>query len=1145
MESEVQKYIVDCSIVKEEYVVKEEIVPILIAKTDGEFLPKPPKTLKPAINKIKTKKHICSHCGKAFQWRRDVRFHITKHSKEKKFQCTKCLRAYADQSRLNIHLRLHSNEHSHECKLCWKIFKNAEYLRLHLKRHLGIRNHECPVCGKKFIDTRNWRYHMQKVHEEVKLKGLPRSRWTCDICGTFTMDKCSFEKHLLSHSDVKTAECPICQKKFKHESYLKTHMNTHGTERPFLCVICGKGFKTKVTHRSHQVIHSNEFRKCPYCNKMYKYKETFKRHIWNHHRGLPFEIKALQKHVIIHADELPFVCELCGKGFKDKRKLRTHIRLMHERYSQNRVLKCPQCGKGCRGETFLAMHQAIHNNEALFECAICSKKFKKKSQIKQHVLTHSKSRKMYSCQICGIERTSARSIRKHEAKHNSEGTLKCPAKKCQMIFCHIKNRNEHIEKEHKEFKYICKICGDMVKHRKNLREHDVKHRAEGRTKRYKPTKTVKKIKKEVKMEEDVKIEVKEIKSEPQENLPRKKEKKHICAICGKSFYHPRDIRYHMSVHSTERNFHCPKCPKRFTSDLRMRTHLRIHETDGIFPCKLCGKIFKNSEYLRIHLNRHAGIKKFECTVCGLMLAEARNLKQHMLRFHQEETVKVLPKSQFTCDHCGKDCLDKKSYKGHILSHSDVRNVPCPVCQKMYKSEDHVKAHMKVHNKYTPFACIICNHAVKTRGNLAKHMWTHHRGIPTDYKEGPVACTACNETFKNFDALQKHVIVHSEEKPYQCPTCGNCYRHHRSMRNHIREVHEDNKERPNRVLKCPQCGKGCKGQTFLALHLATHSNEAQFECAICSKKFKLKSHIRLHVVRHSKERKMYSCRICGVERTSARSIRSHEAKHNSRKYFNCLAEDCKLIFSNKKARNDHILKDHTEFQYTCGKCKDMVKDEEHLREHEKMCKNDGKKPYREKHSKDKSLSKGKKDRISCDKEKEIREKKHICAHCGKAFMWRRDIRFHITKHSKEKKFKCPHCPRRYPDKHRRDVHSKLHGNPHECKLCGKVFQNSRYLKLHLQRHLGLKRFECDICSRKFPEARNWRYHMERVHQVDSASVRDYNTRSKKTDDNLIQSTIIQKTQIKTENATEFGMEYPRIKIEDDDSTFIKVEEVNEI
>ncbi|XP_017841102.2 zinc finger protein 254 [Drosophila busckii] len=235
-------------------------------------------------------------------------------STENSHQCEQCSESFARLSSLQRHVR---QEHKskpqssklHSCDQCDKQFRLRSNLQRHLQQHLPMpkrKLYPCTSCDKQFTTLASAQSHAQYIHQEERPRPV-----MCEQCGIAVHSLSALKEHLLCHTDDTPFECDVCQKRFKSSNRLKHHKETHDP-RKYICPECGKELNSRPTLNRHRLVHTDQMQhKCDYCGREFK------------------RAKALKNHLILHTGLKPYSCDFCERTFANGSNCRTHKKKAH------------------------------------------------------------------------------------------------------------------------------------------------------------------------------------------------------------------------------------------------------------------------------------------------------------------------------------------------------------------------------------------------------------------------------------------------------------------------------------------------------------------------------------------------------------------------------------------------------------------------------------------------------------------------------------------------------------------------------------------------------------------------------------------------------------------------------------------------
>uniref|UniRef100_A0A3P9QA57 Zinc finger protein 276 n=1 Tax=Poecilia reticulata TaxID=8081 RepID=A0A3P9QA57_POERE len=133
----------------------------------------------------------------------------------------------------------------------------------------------------------------------------------------------------------------------------------------------------------------------------------------------------------------------------------------------------------------------------------------------------------------------------------------------------------------------------------------------------------------------------------------------------------------------------------------------------------------------------------------------------------------------------------------------------------------------------------CTAVYRAPDGLKKHIKEHHE----DMRQRPCPHPGCSKVFMIDRYLQRHIkLIHTEERNYICDQCGQTFK----QRKHL-SVHQM-RHSGAKPLQCEVCGFQCRQRASLKYHMTKHKAESDlaFECRTCRKRFEKPHNLNVHM-----------------------------------------------------------------------------------------------------------------------------------------------------------------------------------------------------------------------------------------------------------------------------------------------------------
>uniref|UniRef100_A0ABM5EUD8 Zinc finger protein 276 isoform X2 n=1 Tax=Pogona vitticeps TaxID=103695 RepID=A0ABM5EUD8_9SAUR len=143
-------------------------------------------------------------------------------------------------------------------------------------------------------------------------------------------------------------------------------------------------------------------------------------------------------------------------------------------------------------------------------------------------------------------------------------------------------------------------------------------------------------------------------------------------------------------------------------------------------------------------------------------------------------------------------------------------------------------------------------------------------LPTIYKCPYQGCTA---VYRGADGMKKHIKEHHEEvreRPCPHPGCNKVFMIDRYLQRHVKLIHTE-----VRNYICDECGHTFKQRKHLSVHQMRHSGAKPLQCEICGFQCRQRASLKYHMTKHKAEAELeFACDQCGKRFEKAHNLNVH-------------------------------------------------------------------------------------------------------------------------------------------------------------------------------------------------------------------------------------------------------------------------------
>ncbi|KAM3679013.1 zinc finger protein ZFAT [Ammospiza maritima maritima] len=798
------------------------------------------------------------------------------------FTCEYCNKVFKFKHSLQAHLRIHTNEKPYKCSYCSYASAIKANLNVHLRKHTGEK-FSCDYCTFTCLSKGHLKVHIERVHKKIKQH--------CRFCKKKYSDVKNLIKHMKETHDLQ-------DKKVK-DVFDELRLMTREGKRQLLydCPICERKFKNELDRDRHMLVHGDER---PFACELCGHGAT--------------KYQALELHVRKHP--FVYVCSVCLKKFVSSVRLRAHIKDVHADLQEDFVFNSSINQSFCllepggdiqpealgEQQTQTANESTVTSTDAVSTPQPSASKGESAAADVNHDGQHNGDVQIDAVLSLELENPLVKSVAETLCQTTDIAVpdiQPCVTSDCFLLKNGTAGPEEFKdsppnEEEVTQCSSVNEQCEEINLLLSEDKSLDV---SQNNT-----------------MTENLPVLEETIQSVPPDesetsNPPIQNSAEPTDPLAAAEAGAATSPQAASSNTATASGGNGSVAFMQILDSLQKRqmsTELRerIRKVYGDLECEYCGKLFWYQVHYDMHVRTHTREHLYYCSQCNYSSITKNCLKRHVIQKHSNILLKC------PTENCDYSTPDKYKLQAHLKVHSDLdkKSYSCPVCEKSFSEDRLIKSHIKTNHPEVSMTTIseILGRRVQLKGLIGKRA---------------VKCPHCDFYFmKNGSDLQRHIWAHEGVKPFKCSLCEYATRSKSNLKAHM------NRHSTEKTHLCDMCGKKFKSKGTLKSHKLLHTADGkQFKCTVCDYTAAQKPQLLRHMEQHVSF-KPFRCAHCHYSCNISGSLKRHyNRKHPNEEYVNAGSGEpaaealiqqggikcpiCSFVYGTKWEFNRHLKNKH--------------------------------------------------------------------------------------------------------------------------------------------------------------------------------------------------------------------------------------------